>query len=99
MNLRQKCKRLKKENDRLKGNTVVPHFDICRVDIEKICVSRTIPKSDFEMPGVLEWVKSNMANEMSESLLPYIDFYITEPNRHEFVYTVKSELKVAARRD
>lgn len=101
MNLRQKCKRLKKENDRLKNKPIVTILDTYGYDIETIRVSRTVSKMDLEIPGVLDFIKSNIANELGDVLLPYMEFYI--PETHSYIneprYTVKAELKVAVRRD
>lgn len=99
MNLRQKCKRLKKENDRLKDRPVVPILEIDRCDVKRIGVSRKISLFDLEMPGVLEFVKSNMAHELGESLLPYMEFDISDNFELESTKNIRAELKVAVRRD
>lgn len=100
MNLRQKCKRLKKENDRLKNKVVQPVFETYKYDIKTIGVSKRISNMDLAFPGVLDFVKSSIARGLGIELIPYIEFDIDDCNSGiEEGTKITAILKIAVRKE
>lgn len=77
MNLRQKCKKLKQENERLKkwmpttSITLPLYRDDC-YKRQKVTVRKILHEREEEIP--LEVIKHNMALELADGLYPYMNF-------------------------
>ena len=77
MNLRQKCKKLKRENGRLKKqmSATLIHRPLYREDCrkyQKVAVKKILNKHEEEIP--LEVIERNMTLELADGLYPYMNF-------------------------
>lgn len=71
MNLRQKCKKLKQENERLK-HMKVPVARYLPPYIETLGVRKMVTENELHVPP--SYIEKKMAYDMAEALLPYIEF-------------------------
>ena len=96
MNLRQKCKKLKQENERLKKwmpttpITQPLYREDCR-KCQKVAVRKILHEREEEIP--LEVIKHNMALKLADGLYPYMNFenYRDIPTGH---YVVEASLDI-----
>ena len=93
MNLRQKCKKLKQENERLKTRTVHVVYKEVGCKLTTIVVRREIPifmRHEIPEKDLMEYI----AREFAGNLLPYIKFeHIDNPNRGTTI--IEGRIKVA----
>lgn len=93
MNLRQKCKKLKQENERLKTRTVHIVYKEVGCKLTTIVVRREIPifmRHEIPEKDLMEYI----AREFAGNLLPYIKFeHIDNPNCGTTI--IEGRMKVA----
>ena len=93
MNLRQKCKKLKQENERLKTRTVHVVYKEVGCKLTTIVVRTEIPifmRHEIPEKDLMEYI----AREFAGNLLPYIKFeHIDNPNCGTTI--IEGRMKVA----
>ena len=72
MNLRQKCKKLKQENERLRHMKVPPVARYSPPYIETLGVRKMVTENELRV--LPSYIEKEMAYDMAKALLPYIEF-------------------------